>query len=162
MTRPDAVLDAPGVASGARALGRSARGPGGAGPRRSRRSRSSPTSCATTRCVRDALVAVACASRSLSTALVADPTLLDPLRDPTAFAAERTRRRVPRRRSTPPASTTRTALRRWKRRELLRIAARDLLGVADLPAVGRELAALAEVCLEARADARRARRRRSR
>ncbi len=38
-------------------------------------------------------------------------------------------------------------LRRWKRREYLRIAARDLLGVADLPAVGRELAALAEVCL---------------
>jgi len=38
-------------------------------------------------------------------------------------------------------------LRRWKRRELLRIAARDLLGRSDLPTVGRELAALAEACL---------------
>ena len=39
------------------------------------------------------------------------------------------------------------ALRRWKRREFLRIAARDLLGIAGLPVVARELAALAEVCL---------------
>jgi glutamate-ammonia-ligase adenylyltransferase len=39
--------------------------------------------------------------------------------------------------------------RRWKRREYLRIAAQDLLGLADLPMVGRELAALAEVCLAA-------------
>ena len=31
-------------------------------------------------------------------------------------------------------------LRRWKRQQLLRIAVRDLLGMADLPAVGRELA----------------------
>ena len=39
-------------------------------------------------------------------------------------------------------------LRRWKRRELLRIAVRDLLGIADMPAVGRELAELARVCVE--------------
>src|SRR5205085_11839766 len=32
----------------------------------------------------------------------------------------------------------------WKRLELLRIAARDLLGTDDLPAVGRRLAVLAE------------------
>ena len=43
-------------------------------------------------------------------------------------------------------------MRRWKRRELLRIAGRDLLGAADLPAVGRELAALAEVCLRCALD----------
>src|SRR5438445_4207510 len=35
-------------------------------------------------------------------------------------------------------------LRRWKRLELLRIAARDLLGIDDLTAVGRALAALAD------------------
>jgi hypothetical protein len=33
------------------------------------------------RLVRDGLVALACASRSLSTAVVGDPALLDPLRD---------------------------------------------------------------------------------
>ena len=47
------------------------------------------------------------------------------------------------------------AVRRWKRRELIRIAARDLLGTADLPAVGRELAALASVCLDAALPCRR-------
>src|SRR5262249_28601587 len=36
----------------------------------------------------------------------------------------------------------------WKRRELLRIAVRDLLGLSDMPAVGRELSELAQVCLE--------------
>ena len=40
-------------------------------------------------------------------------------------------------------------LRRWKRQQLLRIAVRDLLGLAELPAVGRELASLAEGCLQA-------------
>jgi glutamate-ammonia-ligase adenylyltransferase len=40
-------------------------------------------------------------------------------------------------------------LRRWKRSQLLRIAVRDLLGLAELPSVGRELAGLAEGCLQA-------------
>ena len=40
-------------------------------------------------------------------------------------------------------------MRRWKRRELLRVAVRDLLGIEDMPAVGRELAELARVCVEA-------------
>ena len=94
------------------------------------------------------LVALACASRSLSSAVIADPTLLDPLRDTDDLGGERT------------VDTYLSAwhafgepdaggLRRWKRREMLRVAARDLLGVADLPAVGRELAALAQVCLAA-------------
>jgi glutamate-ammonia-ligase adenylyltransferase len=43
----------------------------------------------------------------------------------------------------------REGLRRFKRRELLRIAARDLLGLAPLEATERELTALAESCLEA-------------
>ena len=39
--------------------------------------------------VRDGLVALACASRSLSTAVVGDSTLLDPLRDQDGFSIER-------------------------------------------------------------------------
>lgn len=41
------------------------------------------------------------------------------------------------------------ALRRLRRRELARIAVRDLSGQADVAAVGRELSGLAEACLEA-------------
>ena len=98
--------------------------------------------------VRDGLVALACASRSLSTAVAGDPSLLDPLRDQDGFFLERD---VARFETSWDAHDDQAAagLRRWKRRELLRIAARDLLGAADLPAVGRELAALAEVCLRA-------------
>lgn len=102
-----------------------------------------------------ALVALADASRSLSAAVIADASLLQPLDDPAGLAAE-----------CPPAwyaalgaaavasdpDDPDGALRRWKRRELLRIAVRDLLGLADLPAVGRELAALAEACLRAALD----------
>ena len=89
--------------------------------------------------VRDGLIAVACASRSLTNALIQDPSLVDVFRHlleamPTVDAAD-------------PA-----ALRRWKRRELLRIAAADLLGLLDFPAVGRRLADLADVCLGAALD----------
>ncbi len=98
--------------------------------------------------LRDGLIALACASRSLSSAVIADTALLDPLRDPESFAREQSvdDYRVAWREVAP---ADERGLRRWKRRELLRIAARDLLGAADLPAVGRELAALAQVCLEA-------------
>ena len=99
-----------------------------------------------------ALVALIDASRSLSEAVIADVGLLAPLDDPDGLLVE-----------APPehytagaaqaveddAADPGRALRRWKRRELLRIALRDLLGFADLPAVGRELAALAEGCLRA-------------
>ena len=97
--------------------------------------------------VRDGLVALACASRSLSSAVIADATLLDPLRDPADFSRERG---VEMYRVAWQAEKTSDdrALRRWKRRELLRIAVRDLLGASDMPGVGRELAALAQVCLE--------------
>ena len=43
----------------------------------------------------------------------------------------------------------RDGLRRFKRRELLRIGARDLLGFADLGNVGRELSNLADASVEA-------------
>ncbi len=41
----------------------------------------------------------------------------------------------------------RSRLRRWKRRELVRIVARDALGRADLPAAVGEISALADTCL---------------
>ena len=41
------------------------------------------------------------------------------------------------------------ALRRWKHRQIVRIAGRDLLGIADLRTVGAELAAVAQACLDA-------------
>jgi glutamate-ammonia-ligase adenylyltransferase len=85
--------------------------------------------------VRDALVAIGCASRSLSTALVADPSLVAVVDDPDARIG-----------SAPPDGA---ALRRWKRQELLRIAAADLLGRITLADVGRRLAALADTCLAA-------------
>jgi [glutamine synthetase] adenylyltransferase / [glutamine synthetase]-adenylyl-L-tyrosine phosphorylase len=99
--------------------------------------------------LRDALVALSAASRSLSNAIVHDPSLLDPLRDGGGFDHERELSEYHESafEFLVTADDGAGALRRWKRRELLRIAARDLLGAADLPAVGRELAALAEVCL---------------
>jgi len=42
-----------------------------------------------------------------------------------------------------------TALRVWKRREMLRIAARDLIGEASVEDAGAEIAHLAEACLSA-------------
>ncbi len=97
--------------------------------------------------VRDAVVAVVCASRSLTRALAADGTLVEPLladaygteQDTEGFHASWARHEA----------HDADGLRRWKRREYFRIAARDLTGLADLPTVGRELAALAEVCLGA-------------
>jgi glutamate-ammonia-ligase adenylyltransferase len=106
----------------------------------------------TNRLLLEGLVALVCASRSLASAIVVDPSVLDSLRDETAFAAERDAARF-RAGWTAAAlgggDDRGRALRRWKRQELVRIAARDLLGSADLPAVGRELAALAEACLDA-------------
>ncbi|HXY94897.1 MAG TPA: bifunctional [glutamine synthetase] adenylyltransferase/[glutamine synthetase]-adenylyl-L-tyrosine phosphorylase [Acidimicrobiia bacterium] len=98
--------------------------------------------------VRDGIVALACASRSLSSAMVADESLLEPLRDAEGFAHERS---VDDLRASWAATEPHDAarLRWWKRRELLRVAVRDLLGVAELPVVGRELAAVADVCLAA-------------
>jgi [glutamine synthetase] adenylyltransferase / [glutamine synthetase]-adenylyl-L-tyrosine phosphorylase len=99
--------------------------------------------------LRDALVALSAASRSLSNAVTRDPSLLDPLRDGGDFDRERQLSEYRESAAEFLAATADGpgALRRWKRRELLRVAARDLLGAADLPSVGRELAALAEACL---------------
>jgi glutamate-ammonia-ligase adenylyltransferase len=90
------------------------------------------------------LVALAAASRSLTEAVLRDPRALDPAGEPAAgpeldgpaFLASAADLRDP------------LALRRWKQRQIVRIALRDLLGGADLPSVGRELSALAETCLQ--------------
>ena len=97
-----------------------------------------------------AFVALACASRSLSSAVVADPTLLDVV-DATDFTQERDPGvvRAEIRAAVAAADDGGAALRRMKRREFVRIAVRDLLGLADLVTVGRELTSLAEACLEA-------------
>jgi glutamate-ammonia-ligase adenylyltransferase len=102
----------------------------------------------------DALLAVAGASQSLTDAVIADATLLEVL-DPAALERESSEHALDRRvraalsADRDPAQ----ALRRLRRREMLRIAARDLLGLADLPTVGRELAAFASVCLSVALDA---------
>lgn len=111
--------------------------------------------------VREAAFAVAAVSRSLGRAFAHDPRALDAVRAVDGLDHERTvddlqaswraaLERDPDAASDdadPPDAATR--LRRWKRREITRIAARDLTGRSDLPCVGRELAGLAEVCLGA-------------
>jgi glutamate-ammonia-ligase adenylyltransferase len=95
-----------------------------------------------------AFVTLACASRSLSAAVGTDPSLLDVV-DAPDFDAERdplAHQRVVDD-AVDDAGDGASALRLVKRRELVRIALRDLLGIADLVTVGRELTSLAEACL---------------
>lgn len=80
------------------------------------------------------------ASRSMSKAVRRDPSLLGVLDPPTDFATEKITLVAP------DDADSLDGLRRWKRRQLLRIALRDLLGEADLPTVGRELSVLADAC----------------
>ncbi|MXW42880.1 MAG: bifunctional [glutamine synthetase] adenylyltransferase/[glutamine synthetase]-adenylyl-L-tyrosine phosphorylase [Acidimicrobiia bacterium] len=80
------------------------------------------------------------ASRSLSSAVRREPSLLNVLESPAEFATEKAI-------FTAPSDVDAIdGLRCWKRRQLLRIALRDLLGEADLATVGRELSALANSC----------------
>ncbi len=108
------------------------------------------------------LVALVAASRSLGAWLVAHPGEVDRLADGRVFAAPRSRDELVGEAlaAITPASTPNTGpdpdpagawdgLRRFKRRELLRIAVRDLAGGVAVEVVAQELAALAEACLEA-------------
>jgi glutamate-ammonia-ligase adenylyltransferase len=91
----------------------------------------------------DALIAVSIASHSLFATLERDPAAVAMLREDSllqpvdggAAAATVADDDPPR------------ALRRWKRREITRIAARDLLGLRDLRSVARDLSRLADACL---------------
>jgi [glutamine synthetase] adenylyltransferase / [glutamine synthetase]-adenylyl-L-tyrosine phosphorylase len=81
----------------------------------------------------EAFVTVTSASRALTELCLSDAAALDVLADldrPVAFDIDDV-----------------DVLRRWKRLELLRIAARDLVGIDDLTAVGQALAATADVVL---------------
>ena len=83
--------------------------------------------------VAEAFVTVTSASRALTELCISDAAALDVLADldrPVTFDIEDV-----------------DALRRWKRLGLLRIAARDLLGIDDLEVVGQNLAALADDAL---------------
>ena len=80
------------------------------------------------------------ASRSMSKAVRRDPSLLGVLDPPADFATEKVSL------AAPADDDALDSLRRWKRRQLLRIALRDLLGEADLATVGRELSLLADAC----------------
>ncbi|GIU86203.1 MAG: glutamate-ammonia-ligase adenylyltransferase [Acidimicrobiia bacterium] len=93
----------------------------------------------------EALVAVVGASRSLFAALERDPAAVTMLEAATLRAEVDYRAEAAALLSgeDPPR-----ALRRWKRRHVVRIAGRDLVGLADLRAVGDELARLADACLE--------------
>jgi glutamate-ammonia-ligase adenylyltransferase len=101
--------------------------------------------------LRDALIAVSVASRSLRAALERDPGAVAMLRsdalrgDPAAddILALDGADTVP----TVAESGTAIELRRWKHRQLARIAARDLLGLADLRVVARELSEVASASL---------------
>jgi len=81
------------------------------------------------------LVAVLAASRSLTRLILTRPEALEVLGD------------VDRRR--PVEAVTEDRLTGWKQLEFLRIAARDLAGIDDLPTVGRNLADLATDVVEA-------------
>jgi glutamate-ammonia-ligase adenylyltransferase len=101
----------------------------------------------------DAVVALAPASHSLFAALVQDPAATALLRDRVALTAVATDADYASLLADVPAADDPAAeLRRRKRRALVRIAARDLLGMADLATTGRELAAIAQACLAAALD----------
>src|SRR6266511_2180896 len=104
--------------------------------------------------LRRRLIAVVAASRSLGRWLAAHPDEVERLGDGRALAAPRPRAELVRQaRAAVPASAGVEAgwrgLRRFRRRELLRVAVRDLDGGATVDSVGAELANLADACLQA-------------
>ncbi len=103
--------------------------------------------------LRRRLIALVAASRSLGRWLAAHPEEVDRLADGRAFAAARPRGELVGEalaliRSGQPRQGW-DSLRRFKRRELLRTAVRDLAGGAPVDTVGLELASLADACVEA-------------
>ncbi len=94
-------------------------------------------------------------SRMLGDALRRQPDFVQTLGDDAALTTSKPRQQfveeaisAVRWRANDP-SARRSGLRRYKRRELLRVASRDLLSFADLVDTGRDLSTLAEACLEA-------------
>lgn len=100
----------------------------------------------------DALLHLISVSSICAARLVRDPQILLWLRHPDVCADKRGRRRmitdlqVPNESSI--ASQNFRALRLWKGREMLRIALREVAGVASLEETTAELSQLAEICVE--------------
>ncbi len=97
----------------------------------------------------DALVAVAVASHSLLAVLERDERAVDMLRADVLHTDANVDGLVAEARAAITVDDPGAALRRWKHRQLVRIAGRDLLGLADLRVVGAELAAVAQASLAA-------------
>jgi len=104
--------------------------------------------------VRRRLIPLVAASRSLGAWLATHPEEADRLADGRIFAAPRPRAELVAEATElvdtakqPPAAWA--GLRRFKRRELLRVAVRDLAGRVAVEQVAAELADLADACLEA-------------
>src|SRR6266540_2558172 len=100
------------------------------------------------------LVALVAASRSLGGWLAAHPEEADRLADGRPFAAPRPLGELAAEASAivgrhHGAAAAWDGLRRFKRRELMRVAVRDLTGRVGVQEIGAELADLAEACLEA-------------
>jgi len=93
-----------------------------------------------------AVVALADASRSLTEAVLRDPSLLAVVEDLTEREPAERRDEVLALLRTPGADAG-AVLRRWKRQEFVRVALRDLLGLADLAVVAREVSDIADACL---------------
>jgi glutamate-ammonia-ligase adenylyltransferase len=98
--------------------------------------------------MRVTVVAVAVASRSLLAVLERDERALDMLRDEQLRATVTARELATQANAALAAADPPAALRRWKHRQIVRIAGRDLLAIADLRAVGADLAAVAQAALE--------------
>ncbi len=97
----------------------------------------------------DALIRLADASRSITAAIRSNPDAASLIADDDRFRVERDPAQylAARADSFADEGADDSALRRFKRREFARIAARDLLGLADLPTVGRELSGLADAVI---------------
>lgn len=100
-----------------------------------------------------AVNAIADASRLLSTQVTANPMLLlDALDDDLTRGADRSSLFAAAPRCPVDDVAARDALRRFTRREWLRIVVRDLLGMADLATATHELSALADVAITTAID----------
>jgi glutamate-ammonia-ligase adenylyltransferase len=92
-------------------------------------------------------------SRLLGDVLLANPDLIERLPDPDRLRTQARRQLVESAVAgiswRPDMDERQRALQRWKQRNLLGVAARDLFGEADVRTVGVDLTALAEAALEA-------------
>ncbi len=97
----------------------------------------------------DAIVAVSVASHSLLSVLERDAAALGMLRDPARRADPTVDDLVAQVEAVVGRDDPAAALRRWKHHQIVRIAGRDLLSIADLATTGASLSKVAQACLAA-------------